>query len=476
MRLVLGVVLALSAGETGDAAAERAGRTKIVQSHERSIGAPKIMYLNRCVGDCTLMPGAEDDAREGISTLLSLPGPHQISAFALGDDVWNDVVTCLKNVWSPYGLTMTETRPAPSEVYSEAIIAGRGGQFDQDEAFAGFAPLDQFCRSLSYAVSTTFANQWVDYNLGADTAIDICRVASQEIAHTYGLDHIYQFLEGDSSCSDPMTYRFDCGGEKFFRNRSAVCGEEQTRDCRCGPVQQSHSFLLAKLGAGTATTTTDVSITSPAADASIMNGAVIAASGVSQRGIVEVVFRLNGYPWGTAPGAAFGPRGQLRSNYLYMLPADVPDGVIDIEVEAFDDIGISAVDTVTVMKGAPCASEDSCAAGQFCDVGRCIWPEPIGNVGDACTYAQFCLEPRCDTHDGESHCTRACVAGLEGACEAGLECVDDPAGAYCWPVTEGGCCSTSRELPWGALVLGGVVLLVLGRRRSHAATNSYRST
>lgn len=450
----------------GDAAAERAGRTKIVESRERSIGAPKIMYLNRCVGDCMLVAAAEDDARTGESTLLSLPGPHQISAFALGDVVWNDVVTCLKEVWSPYGLTMTETRPAPTEIYSEAIIAGRGGQFDQDESFAGFAPLDQFCRPLSYAISTTFANQWLDYNLGNDTAVDICRVASQEIAHTYGLDHIYQFLEGDSSCSDPMTYRFDCGGEKFFRNRSAVCGEEQVRTCRCGPVQQSHSFLLDKLGAGTPTTTTDLSLNSPLNDERIANGATIKTFGVSQRGIVEVTFRLNGYPWGSVPGAPFGPRGQPLSPYNYTLPADVPDGVIDIEVEAVDDIGLGSVAAVTVIKGAPCASADTCAVGQSCDAGRCIWPEPIGNVGDDCSYAQFCIEPRCDTHDGESHCTRSCVAGLEGACEPGLECVDDPAGAYCWPAVDGGgCCSTSRDLPWGALMLGGLVIFLVGRRR-----------
>ena len=459
------VVLLVMVSGLGSAAAERATGTKLVQSRDRSVGTPKILYVNRCVGGCTFFAGDEDDAREGVSTIVQLPGAHQVDEFVFDDDTWGGVMSCLHEVWSPFGLTITETRPGPNEVYSEAVIAGRGGQVDADENFAGFAPLDQFCRSLTYAISYTFANQWVDYGLGADTAVDICRVASQEIAHTYGLDHIYQFLEGDSSCSDPMTYRFDCGGQKFFRNRSAVCGEEQIRDCRCGPVQQSHSFLIGKLGTGTPLTTTELAITSPIGD-TISNGATIAAFGSSQRGIVEVEFRLNGYPWGTVPGAPFGNNGQPAATYSFTLPPDVPDGVIDIEVEAKDDIGVSAIATATVTKGAPCASADTCAAGQFCEAGRCIWPTPVGEVGDTCEYPQYCLEPRCDTHDGQSFCTRACITGLDDSCGDGLECVDDPGGAYCWPLADGGgCCSTSRELPWGVVMLGGILAFVLGRRR-----------
>ena len=54
----------------------------------------------------------------------------------------------------------------------------------------------------------------------------MCWTASQEIAHIYGLDHEYAYLDDNSSaCNDPMTYRSDCGGEKFFRNRAANCGE-----------------------------------------------------------------------------------------------------------------------------------------------------------------------------------------------------------------------------------------------------------
>jgi MYXO-CTERM domain-containing protein len=294
----------------------------------------------------------------------------------------------------------------------------------------------------------------------------LCATASQEIAHTYGLDHSFSFLDGRSSCRDPMTYRFDCGGQKFFRNDIAVCGELAVRDCRCGPTQNSHTFLLNLIGAGTPTTSTTVSITSPEDGASIGDGATIVAPAFGQRGITEVVFRLNTYVWEKLPGRAFGPDGQPLSNYNFTLPPDVPDGVIDIEVEARDDLNVVSTAKVTVTKGAPCATADTCAAGQYCDAGRCIWDPPAGEVGDACEYQQFCVDERCDTHDGESFCTRGCVTGIGDACPMGLECVDDPAGDYCWPVADSaGCCSTTSDMPWTGFAFALGVLGLLARRR-----------
>ena len=51
-----------------------------------------------------------------------------------------------------------------------------------------------------------------------------------------------------------MTYRVDCGGEKFFRDRDAQCGEDAVRDCTCKGTQNSHAKLLTKFGPGTLTT------------------------------------------------------------------------------------------------------------------------------------------------------------------------------------------------------------------------------
>ena len=80
---------------------------------------------------------------------------------------------------------------------------------------------------------------------------NICWTAAQETAHALGLDHEYVFSDGTSACNDPMTYRMDCGGQKFFRNKAAQCGEVGVRTCRCGGSQNSHVKIRGVFGDGT---------------------------------------------------------------------------------------------------------------------------------------------------------------------------------------------------------------------------------
>jgi hypothetical protein len=452
----------LLVGSFAHADAPRTG-TSNVRATAAFVGVPHLVYVNRCVGGCTIHGGAlEDDARTHTSKIPPKPTDYILSEFPHDDADWNAIVSCLKDVWSPYDIEITETQPALTEsAWGEAIIAGSPGQIGVPEEFGGFAPLDELCRSLNFPISFTFANVFT----GPDRIDLICAVASQEIAHTYGLDHSYEFLDGSSSCSDPMTYRFDCGGQKFFRNNIAKCGEDQERGCRCGPTQNSHLLLFGRIGAGTPTTTTTVSITSPLDGATISDRSMILAPAFGQRGITRVAIRLNTYLWETLPGAPFGPDGQPETEYRYTLPADVPDGIIDIEVEVRDDLDTISVARVTVTKGEPCVTADTCAVGQYCDAGRCIWDPPAGAVGDACEYPQFCIGERCDTHDGQSFCTQSCLEGLD-SCPAGTECVLDGGGNYCWPVSDSGCCSSSRRMPWTSLLLAlGVVVLAMRRRR-----------
>ena len=72
-------------------------------------------------------------------------------------------------------------------------------------------------------------------------------------AHAYGLDHGYcrqrQLAVNHSACNDPMTYRNDCGGEKFFRNENANCGETANRGCVRRHAELALS--LSVFGAGT---------------------------------------------------------------------------------------------------------------------------------------------------------------------------------------------------------------------------------
>jgi hypothetical protein len=268
---------------------------------------------------------------------------------------------------------------------------------------------------------------------------------------------------------DPMSYRGDCGGQDFFRNLGARCGEYAARPCACG-LQNSHQRLLAMFGPGTPLTKPPtLTISAPTAGDTIANGTPVIATSYAQRGVFRLELWLNGYKWLTVKGASFGATGQPETTYSLPLPADVPDGIIDIVVKAYDDIEAETIHpTITVTKGAPCTTADTCAKGQRCDAGKCFWDPPVGEVGDACDYPQFCVSGNCFALDGEQFCTESCVVGVDDSCPMGFECggPQGQSGVCVFPTVEDtGCCGVGADGKTSALLSVLVVGFVLRRRR-----------
>jgi hypothetical protein len=193
----------------------------------------------------------------------------------------------------------------------------------------------------------------------------------------------------------------------------------------------------------------------------------------SQRGVEKVSLYLNGYKWAEVPGARYLANGQPDpSTYTLMFPTDVRDGYIDIEVHAADVIGGETVaPVVTVTKGQPCSSADTCAKGQKCDAGKCFWDAPVGALGDTCDYAQYCTSGMCvETSDG-GLCSQECIVGGTDACPSNYECQAYGDSGACIPKSDGGgCCSvgtkpSSREV-WLQFAFGALVLGLVVRRRA----------
>ncbi|MBX3155550.1 MAG: hypothetical protein KF773_06105 [Deltaproteobacteria bacterium] len=428
---------------------------------------PNILFLNRCRGGCTIKFGTTNDARTHTSTIPNGSGMFQMTEFAWGDGEWNELMACMRQVWSPFGVTVTDVQPATTEHYNEDIIAGTPAELNLGGGIGGIAPVGLGCTPVNHAISFSFANI---YTNAFERVNDICWTAAQEIAHTYGLDHSFSLPGGISACNDPMTYRTDCGGRKFFRDAAATCGEYEGRECACGFTQNTHRWLTTQLGAGTPITTATAEITTPApGTTTIANGAVVIAAAEADRGVERVELLLNGYRWAEVPGVPFGRTGQPASSYAFTLPANVPDGVIDIEVRALDDLDVAGSSKITVTKGAPCATADSCLEGQLCEGGKCFWTEPTGAVGDDCTYPQFCVSGQCLAHGDGEFCTQSCSVGSPATCPAGFACVPFAGGGAtegrCFEPIESGCCSSSRSTPWPAFLLGALVLGMLARRR-----------
>lgn len=453
--------LALVLASTALAAADRLPTIRIPYAPPpEAAEVSRILYLNRCSTPCVIRPGSED-ARAHTSNIPDGPGPWTISSWSYGDAAWNELVKCVREVYSPYDVLVTDQKPVDVS-YNEAIVAGTPNEIGR-AGIGGVAP--GTCEPTNNTINFTFSGVY-----GGDV-IEICSTVAQESGHAYGLDHAYEYLDGRSACTDPMTYRTDCGGQRFFRNDRAFCGEYSRESCSCGDSSQnSHLTLLNALGPGTPITTppTIMYVSPPPNTVFPDNRTPFIVTAGAQRGIKRVELWVNNYKWSEVPGTAFGRNGQPTVSYTLAIPDEVPDGIMDVKIVAKDDIDVATETTVTVTKVAPCADASTCADGQRCEAGKCFWDPPVGEFGDDCTFTQYCTTGICSGTTDKKICTVACVPGSQDSCEAGYDCLETgPGNAICFPADdEKTCCSAasgSSPLQLGLLAFG--IVLVLRRRR-----------
>nr|HEX4314490.1 hypothetical protein [Kofleriaceae bacterium] len=484
----------VAAAMTAAVTANAAPRTRVVdvpphdtaaRFHPDDGGPVRTIYLNPCTGGCTVtaLPTADfadDDATADKTIVLQPPGSYSLSEFAFGSASWASIVSCVQQVYSAYDVQVVDQRPA-SGVYNETLVAGIPGEGNEDRSTLGIAPVATDCSPLSNEVAIVFANA----DPGPDHVTGVCWTVAQESAHIYGLDHEFEFVDAaaptppnssqlPSTCSDPMTYQTDCGGQKFFRDYGAKCGEfgppedNSPRACRCGSLQNSHAVLMKVFGAGTPTWTAPTSaITRPATGDTIQDSSSVIVKATAQRGIEHVELVLNGAVWADTLGD-FSSQGLPGSDYSIALPNDVPDGVIDIVARAHDDLGgVTDSATVTVTKGAPCSDASTCAAHQSCDgSGRCVYPTATAKLGDGCSFDAECESSLC----AQGACTQNCDTLDSNSCPSDFTCkspsTDSTAGSCEAGGAGGGCCSTGGSTGAGMsplLALG--VLGVISRRR-----------
>ncbi|MDB4958706.1 MAG: hypothetical protein JWO36_6275 [Myxococcales bacterium] len=468
-----------------NSSAPSAGRREIVITpaerftpHQSQISP--FLYLNRCTGGCTIHGTTGTNDARTQSSSIPAPGTYVLTEFATGtnmtgtaaDAEWQMVVDCMKEVYSPFAIQVSDTIPAGGVSYTEALIAGQPGDIGLGTGILGIAPLAGDCSPQDNVISFSFANH---HTPGLTRVDDICWTAAQETAHAFGLDHEITFADGSSACNDPMTYNIKnpCGGRRYFRNKPASCGEDVVRPCRCGGSQNSHLKILNVFGPGMSTTPPPTtSIIVPVAGP-VQNGFTVQAKAFSKRGVEKIELWLNGYKWAEAKGASFGNNGQLETVYPLTTPASVPNGIIDVVVKAYDDLGIKTDSTtVTVMKGPACANAATdCAKGQKCDAGKCFWDPPNGVLGDACAYNQFCTSGICSGTADTQICTQDCIAGVADSCPTDYDCIaTSGTSGICFPAGGGGggCCSVGgggSNAIWAHLGLCAAVLALLTRRR-----------
>lgn len=423
-----------------------------------------IIYLNRCKGGCTLQGGQINDSRTNSTTIPGDNSQHVLTEFNGDDTEWAAIVQCVKEMYSPYNVVITDVDPGAVTFHQEAMVGGLPGEVNMPNDVGGVSP-GVGCNAANGLINFTFANA-VPRNPGR--AQYLCGVVGQESAHGYGLDH-------ELDCSTPMTYLNYCG-QTFFRNKNYKCGEFTARPCRCGSTQNSHAALTGTFGPGTPITgNPKAKILSPAPGAAVAGEFIVGVEASDMRGIDRVQLLLNGYKWAEYTEKRT-PDNQVGT-IVIKAPGNVPNGVIDVEVKAFNDIQMNTTSTkVTVTKGAPCANADACALGQKCEAGKCFWDEPTGELGDVCEFPQFCTGGRCEDAGSGKTCTVECFPGVAGTCPDNFECLAAGNSGLCFPAAGdggGGCCSVGGGSDTTLLVNGGLGALlfamVLGRRKRKQA-------
>lgn len=311
-----------------------------------------IIFLNRCAGDCVVTPGPEDSRQ---NTSIVPQHTSVIPPFPYGDDAWNEVVSCVREIYAPFDIVITDVDPG-SQSHFEAIVAGWPEDVDQPASVGGVAPFN--CGVIDNAITYSFAEVYDDMR-------SLCETVAQETAHAFGLDHAFL-------CEDPMTYLTDCG-EKSFRDVDAACGEDEPRECMCGGfTQNSYAHIAAEFNA-VPPTPPSVAIMQPQAGDEVDPGFAIVVAAEDDVALASVAVYLDGVLIAEDAGADAGPYG-------FAAPVQLASGELELRAVATDHRGDQSEHVILVSR-PPCAGDDSCGDGQVCTAGACV-DEPGDTGGD----------------------------------------------------------------------------------------------
>ena len=424
-----------------------------------------IIYLNNCKPNgCIIAPGNTSSLDMGTTQgHWGINQTRTLAAWNQSDAVWDQVVTCVKDVFSPFGVTITTTNPVAAPHF-EIMIAGVSTQIGLDANYLGVSPgtcSDYIPNSLVF----DFANS-PSYQGAVE---DICATAAQEIAHSFALDHVID-------ASDPLTY-FQYSGRKRFKNAAVQCGSDcvsgqspggqnctggngQQHPCICGGnTQNSFQSIKDLFGSGTPTPPT-VTFVNPKSGAAVAPGFGFSVTATDDNGIAQA----QGFVDDVNAGILFS------QPFAFNAPTTLANGAHTIKVVATDIYGATGQASLNVVIGEPCMKPSDCPTDtETCIGGRCVTgPGTQGGLGGACTAGTDCASGVCGAVNEGMFCLEECAAGQ---CPNGFGCQPVASTGYCVAGfddgTGGGGCSTSSDAtgPLCGLLFGAFVLV---RRRRRA--------
>jgi Bacterial Ig domain len=429
------------------------------------------IYLDRCrTAGCTIVQGTTNSTTDPVHSSL---GHGVVGAFTRGDETWSTIVACMKEVYAPFNVQITEVDPG-AQPHFAIVFGGDPRDLGLDANLGGVSPFS----CMPYIPnSVVFV-----FDVWGDNPEEICATAAQEIAHSFALDHA-------TEPSDPMTY-FAYQGRRHYKNAQIQCGSDcdahhrsplgltctgdqlQDHACACGDGAQTQNDvqIIHALFGDTSASPPAVTITMPRTGDTVTAGFAVATVITDDTAVTSAELRVDGALVQSEPG---NPRG-------FTGPAQLADGTHTIEVTAYDDLGTPGRARVEVVVGAGCAAPADCPLDtDTCVGGRCVaGPAITGGLGRSCAAASDCASWLCANDDGQRYCVEAC---RPGQCPARFGCRDDGAGAgVCWPGFDdsaGGCTTTPSHAPLAPILVGvGLAAWVLRRRARSPGDRAGRRT
>jgi hypothetical protein len=417
------------------------------------------IFLHRCPTEgCTVVQGTSSSTSDPLRSSL---GHGVVGRFTRSDETWNTVVACMKEVYAPFNVQITEVDPA-EQPHFEIVFGGKPQDLGLDANLGGVSPFS----CMPYIPdSVVFV-----FDVWGDNPEELCTTAAQEMAHSFALDHA-------TEPSDPMTY-FPYQGRRHYKNAQVQCGSDcdanhrsplgltctgdklQDHACACGNGAQTQNDvqIIKALFGDLSASPPAVTITTPRPGDTVTAGFAVATKITDDTTVASAELRVDG---ALVERQAGNPRA-------FIGPAQLADGTHTIEVTAYDDVGTPGRARVQVVVGAGCGAADACPLDtDACVGGRCVaGPTVTGGLGQRCLAATDCASWLCANDDGRRYCVEACQPGQ---CPSSFGCRDDGAGGgVCWPGfddSSGGCAATPAHAPLGPILVGlGLAGFVLRRR------------
>ena len=413
--------------------------------------------------------GGINDARTNTSTIPTARRRTRSASTSNGvgltgaaaDAEWNAVVQCMKEVYSPFDVTVTDVKPTTGVSYTMAIIAGIAAARSAS-ATTSSASRRSRVTAARRTTSSRSRSRTTHGRPSSDRVNNLCWTAAQESAHAFGLDHEYAFLDGTLGVQRPDDLPHRLRRPEVLPQRQPRPAARPSRARATAAARQnSHLKLLSACSARARRSSRrrrrdhDAR---PHGDTAARH-ASSRRTPAAKRGVAKVELFLNGFKWAEAKGAAFGAQrpAQPVARTRIQVPGGVPNSIIDIVAARvrrprhLHRLGGRSPSP----RARRARSADTCAKGQKCEAGKCFWDPPTGELGDACTYSAVLQDrhlPRAPTE--QQICTQDCILGVDDSCpRASRAPRSSPGrGVCCFPPDDGGCCSAAsdRGVPLGA--------------------------